>query len=145
VVKAGAPSDATPHWRGTCAICLELLPIAVERRVLYACCCKKICVVCAHKCDERDTRCPFCRAAACKSNAESMRRLQKHADKGHAEAQEELGSLFFFGRQGIEKNLKRAVEQGHHIAQCNLGSMFRRARLRCPAPRRGGTTARLPF
>jgi hypothetical protein len=76
VVKASALNDDTPDWRGTCAICLDLLPAEPEKRMFYDCCCKKICADCHVKCIQHDERCPLCRAPASKSDAELVRRLQ---------------------------------------------------------------------
>jgi hypothetical protein len=91
VVKFTALNDDAPSWRGTCAICLDELPIGGA--TFYDCCCKKICKECSDKCRQHDERCPLCRAPAPASEAEWVRRLQKHADEGNADAQMHLAFL----------------------------------------------------
>ncbi|KAJ1457097.1 hypothetical protein M885DRAFT_615709 [Pelagophyceae sp. CCMP2097] len=124
MVKATALKDDAPDWRGTCAICLDLLPI-------YECCCKRMCTACSDKCRQHDKRCPLCRMPSAKSAAKSLRRLQKHVDKGNAEAQVALGDNYREGAHGLKKSPKRAVQlselaavQGHAIAQNVLGSCY---------------------
>jgi len=50
VVKASAVNDDAPEWPGTCAICLDRLPLEGERQTFYECCCKTICTGCSNKC-----------------------------------------------------------------------------------------------
>jgi hypothetical protein len=129
--EAIVPSDDAPSWRGTCAICLDALP--VEGQTFYACCCKSICTVCHGKCRQHDERCPLCRTPAPTSAAEVLRQLQKHMDMGNAEAQTMLGDYYNDGDMGLKKDLKRAVQlyefaaaQGHAEAQSKLGSCYAR-------------------
>jgi hypothetical protein len=130
VVKAGALSGDAPDWRGTCAVCLEGLPLGASSRQFFECCCQKICAACGEKCQEYDKRCPLCRTPAA-TEAESVRRLQKHVDKGNAEAQFCLGQAYDFGAFGLKKSFKRASQlyelaaaHGHAIAQYNLGVCY---------------------
>jgi hypothetical protein len=132
--EAIALSDDAPDWRGTCAICLDVLPLEGNRQTFYECCCKKICKDCHVKCFEHDTRCPLCRAPARTSDAEWLRRLQKHVDKGNAEAQVILGTRYFYGATGetkLQQDFKRAVQlferaaaQGNAEAQDDLGLCY---------------------
>jgi TPR repeat protein len=129
VIPGGAPNDGAPDWRDTCAICLDQLP--VEGATFYSCCCKRVCTACYVKCRQHDTRCPLCRAPPPKSDPEWVRRLQKHVDKGNAEAQIMLGGKFFNGGMGLEQDLKRAVQlfevaaaQGNAEAQDSLGVCY---------------------
>jgi hypothetical protein len=47
-VKAIAVNGDAPDWRGgTCAVCLDLLPIEADRQYFYDCCCKRICADCS--------------------------------------------------------------------------------------------------
>jgi TPR repeat protein len=110
-IKASAPSDDTPDWRGTCAICLDLLPVELERRTFYDCCCKWFCNDCSDKCRQHDKRCPLCRTPACDSEAEMMRRLQKHVDKGNAEAQFRLGDKYCDGANGLKQSFMSALRR----------------------------------
>jgi TPR repeat protein len=130
VVEASAVHAEKPSWYGTCAICMDLLPDDPGGRTVYACCCKKICSDCSDKCNEYDTRCPFCRAPA-PTAAEYLRRMQKHADEGNAEAQYQLGTENRLGNIGLKKSYKRAVPfyklaaaQGHVCAQQTLGHCY---------------------
>jgi TPR repeat protein len=130
-VHDDAPNAAAPDWRGACAICLEFLPVEIDRQVFYDCCCKRICAVCSAKCVEHDERCPLCRSAPFKSDAEWVRRIQTHVDKGNAEAQFVLGSHNRVGGMGLKKSAKRAYQlfelaaaQGHAGAQFKLGCCY---------------------
>jgi hypothetical protein len=131
VVEASAPNDVTSDWRGTCAICLEVLPSGDETQRFYECCCKTICWDCGVKCWQHDQRCPLCRSAPCKSNAERLRRVQKHVDKGNTIAQIMLGNAYRDGDMGLKKSLKRAAQsfelaatQGHAVAEALLGCCY---------------------
>jgi len=42
VVKAGALNNDTPDWRGTCAICLDRLPVGGGTESFYDCCCQQL-------------------------------------------------------------------------------------------------------
>jgi len=62
----------------------------------------------------------------------SFEQIKTLADQGDADAQYNLGSIYYFGK-GITKNYqiafewyKKAAEQGHAQAQENLGSMYYR-------------------
>ncbi len=109
-VKASALNDGTPDCRGTCAICLDLLPLGDRTQRFYACCCKKICKECAGKCWQHDERCPLCRTPARTSDAEWVRRVQKHVDKGNAEAQFMLAGRYRNGAMGLKKSANRAFQ-----------------------------------
>jgi len=131
LVKASAPNGDTPDWLVTCAICLGVLPLEGNQQTFYDCCCKKICTECNVKCWQHDERCPLYRAPAYKSDAEFLSRLQKHVDKGNADAQYMLGQVHNGGQMGLRKNLKRAFQfyalaaaQGHAPAQCAIGISY---------------------
>jgi len=87
-----------------------------------------ICADCSVKCRQNDERCPLCRAVAPDSSDEVLRRLQKHADEGHAKAQMHPGNEYQAGGSRLKKSLKRAgelferaAEQGYAPAQNMLG------------------------
>eukprot|EP00628_Pelagophyceae_sp_CCMP2097_P027543 CAMPEP_0184191044 /NCGR_PEP_ID=MMETSP0976-20121227/2780_1 /TAXON_ID=483370 /ORGANISM="non described non described, Strain CCMP2097" /LENGTH=326 /DNA_ID=CAMNT_0026495443 /DNA_START=83 /DNA_END=1059 /DNA_ORIENTATION=+ len=129
--KATALNGDRPSWRGTCAICLDLLPVEADKVIFYPCCCKEICAGCSSKCEEYDTRCPFCRAPHHKSDAEWLRRLQKHVDEGNADAQAQLGDRYRDGLDGLKQSPKRAIQlyalavaQGHAGAQGALAYCY---------------------
>jgi TPR repeat protein len=89
--------------------------------------------VCSDKCEQYDDRCPLCRAPATKSDAEWMRRLQKHVDKGNAEAPDVLGTEYRDGGMGLQQDYKRAFKlferaaaQEHAEAMNNLGTCYDR-------------------
>jgi hypothetical protein len=50
LAKANALNGETPDWRGTCAICQDLLPIENGQQTFYSCCCKRLCAECSAKC-----------------------------------------------------------------------------------------------
>jgi hypothetical protein len=131
VFKATAVHSATPDWRGTCAICLDLLPIGDGTQKFYECCCEKTCVDCSGKCQKYDMRCPLCRTPPIKSHAEWLGRMQKHVDKGNAEAQYVLGYMFENGGMGLKQSPKRAFQfyqlaaaQGSALAQTASGICY---------------------
>jgi TPR repeat protein len=131
LVKASALNDDRPDWRGKCAICLDVLPDEARTQRFYECCSKKICTQCSTKCLQHDTRCPLCRAPLAESNAEWLRRLQTHVDKGDAEAQSALGQAHHYGEMSLAKNLERAFQlyvlaaaQGKAPAQLILGQCY---------------------
>jgi TPR repeat protein len=131
--EAGAPNDDAPSWRGTCAICLDALPLEGDQQTFYECCCKSICTACSGECWQYDERCPLCRTPVSESEAEGLRRLQKQVDKGNAEAQIMLGGMYRDGGMGLKQNFKRAVQlfelaaaQGHAEAQQKLGLCYAR-------------------
>lgn len=60
----------------------------------------------------------------------AMAHYEAAAQKGHADAENNLGSLYEHGK-GVKKNLQQAAQwylaaanQGHVIAQCNLASLY---------------------
>jgi TPR repeat protein len=75
---------------------------------------------------------PLCRAPIPTSDAEVLRRLQKHVDKGNnAEAHIMLGCMYRDGDTGLPQNFRRAVQlfelvaaQGNARAQDKLGSCY---------------------
>jgi TPR repeat protein len=132
LVKFNSKNGDAPDWRGTCAVCLDLLPLpGAGTQSFYECCCKRICTECSDKCRQHDKRCPLCRAPPIKTHAEWLRRLQKHVDKGNADAQFQLAGKYYLGDKGIKQSFKRAFHlyelaaaQGHALAQYNLGTDF---------------------
>ncbi|KAJ1461210.1 hypothetical protein M885DRAFT_432764 [Pelagophyceae sp. CCMP2097] len=131
LLGATALNGETPDWRGTCAICLDLLPIIGDQQTFYACCCKRICTDCSDKWKQHDTRCPLCRALNPTSATESLRRLQEHVDKGNADAQNILGYSYSQGDLGLKQSHKRAIQlyelaaaQGHAPAQNRFGHYY---------------------
>eukprot|EP00628_Pelagophyceae_sp_CCMP2097_P039101 CAMPEP_0184254206 /NCGR_PEP_ID=MMETSP0977-20130417/7234_1 /TAXON_ID=483370 /ORGANISM="non described non described, Strain CCMP2097" /LENGTH=291 /DNA_ID=CAMNT_0026559743 /DNA_START=949 /DNA_END=1824 /DNA_ORIENTATION=+ len=129
-VKATALNDGTPDWRGACVICLDVLQAGNEQQTFYSCCCQRICAECADKCRQYDERCPLCRAPF-PTLPELLRRVQKHADRGNAEAQFQLGDAYSYGILGLKNNPKRArhfyelaAAQGHARAQFLFGKFY---------------------
>jgi hypothetical protein len=130
--KTGALCDDASSWRGTCAICLDALPFENDKQTFYSCCCKRICTVCHVECRQHDERCPLCRAPPPKSAGEWLRRLEKHAAKGNAEARVMLGTEYSKVGSGHRQDLKRAAQlfelaaaQGHAFAQFKLGLCYK--------------------
>ena len=112
LVEQEKTADKNQAWRGTCGVCLELLPIDLSQKCYFPCCNNFICKVCSIKCATigRDDRCPLCRASCPASEAEYLAMLQKHVNRGDPVAQEVLSSLFEIGSMGLKKNAKRAVQ-----------------------------------
>jgi len=128
LVKATALNDDSTDWRGTCAVCLDLMPVDATLHSFYPCCCKKICSDCSDKWRQHDSRCPRCLAPGLSTAAEVLHLLQAHSGKGHPEAQHQLGDSHRYGRLGLEKDLKvafrffeLAAAQGHAEAQVQMG------------------------
>ncbi|KAJ1445633.1 WD40-repeat-containing domain protein [Pelagophyceae sp. CCMP2097] len=135
VVKASALNDDTPDWRGTCAICLDVLPQEDDRQMFYDCCCKKICTACSD-----NLRAHYMLGGAYQlgqlglkiSRKRAFQLVESAAAQGHAQAQTKLGNFYHFGN-GVKINYqaavqwyRRAANQGYHDAQFNLGQMLRR-------------------
>jgi TPR repeat protein len=130
-VEASAAKGVVPDWRGTCAICLDALPVQSEGKLSYSCCGAMICTKCSSKCDEYDTRCPLCRAPALKSHDEWLSRLQVRANVGNADAEVNLGDAYSNGLMGLVKDFERASEfyrlaatRGHAVGQAQLGRCY---------------------
>jgi len=129
-VNAGALSDVTQKWRrGTCAICLDLLPF--EGQVFLECCCKNICSACSNTCEGYDPRCPLCMTPHYETKAEWVRRLQAHVDTGNAVAQNSLGNAYRTGDMDLEQSIQRAVQlyelaaaQGNLKSQTSLAYCY---------------------
>jgi len=128
--EAGAVNVDALGWRGTCAICLDLLPIDGAGQTFYSCCCKRLCTECSNECVKYDERYPLCREPGPKSGADHVRRLQTHVNKGNAEAQVQLGDAYRDSK-GLKKSLKRAFQlyelaaaQGHARGQVKLGECY---------------------
>ncbi|KAJ1455828.1 hypothetical protein M885DRAFT_564853 [Pelagophyceae sp. CCMP2097] len=101
VVKA-AGDDC--RWRGTCAICLDELPVEPGRQTFYACCCKRLCTACSDTCAEYDAQYPLCRSARESSVAQGEPKALYSLGLYHAEAQDLEEALRLF---------KRAAALGH--------------------------------
>lgn len=64
-------------------------------------------------------------------NSESLKWLERSANNGYAKAQYEMGTTYQFGKQGVLKNINKAMswytkaaQQGSDDAQYNLGSLY---------------------
>jgi len=62
------------------------------------------------KVQEYNKQCPLCRTPGPKSDAETLRQLQGHVDKGNATAQYNLGNAYLHGVLGLKKSFKRALQ-----------------------------------
>ena len=116
-----------------CSICALPIPLPKSGRAVFnPCCMEQIC----HGCDVATKKrgmfdCPFCRTPIPKGDAENMAMIQARAEKKDPEAISHLGSKYFFGFLGLQKDTRKAVdlyteaaELGSVEALFNLGNMY---------------------
>jgi hypothetical protein len=97
--------DVVETLRGTCPICLELLPLSGKDHICFPCCCQSVCRECDRKsvATRKDERCPLCRAPPAKNDAEVISRIREHVKRGNSEAQNQLGVNYFDGANGSKR------------------------------------------
>ncbi|KAJ1453285.1 hypothetical protein M885DRAFT_524682 [Pelagophyceae sp. CCMP2097] len=120
------------EWRGTCALCLDLLPLRFDGQRLWPCCCKSACTPCFDALVRHGParKCPYCRAPVAGA-AESLRRLQSHVAKGSLAATLQVARAYHVGAMGLQKDLVHAFDlyqlvaaQNHPEAEQALGGCY---------------------
>jgi len=107
-----------------CPICFDLIELPVNKHSKQnVCCMKRVCNGCDLAATQRGiyNRCPFCRAPFTNDDAYKLAMIQKRIRKGDAEAIKHLGDRYYHGRQGLAKDVPRAIELWTEAAE--LGSL----------------------
>ncbi|EJK71872.1 hypothetical protein THAOC_06647, partial [Thalassiosira oceanica] len=114
-----------------CPICQLPLPLDQKQSSFRECCMKRVCKGCelaAGKCGMWD--CPFCRASVT-DESQALAMIRKRVDAGDPVAIYFLGNRYRFGRNGLEKDVTRAVELYERAAELgvleahyNLGVLY---------------------
>mmetsp|Transcript_9496 Transcript_9496/g.33309 ORF Transcript_9496/g.33309 Transcript_9496/m.33309 type:complete len:430 (+) Transcript_9496:230-1519(+) len=132
VVETGAANEdelngQKESWRGSCALCLGILPLAHEEQIFFECCARKICVKCFRAREEYDDRCFICLRNRGSAN-DRLQILEAHAFRGNAEAQLHLGDAVMYGVSQCAHEAfffyKKAAQQGHARALVRLASCY---------------------
>ena len=117
-----------------CPICTLPIPLPMGNHSFYmACCTKSICKGCAFAVNERGMvdDCAFCRTPIPGNDADQLARIQARVAKKDPEAIYNLGSKYYHGKLGLQKDVRRAVklwteaaELGSIDALYNLGVVY---------------------
>ena len=111
------------HEGDFCPICTLPIPVPVDKHSgFHVCCMKRICSGCDFVFHERGMNdCPFCRTSYLDTDEDAMALIQARAAKQDPAAIHFLGQKYFFGRLGLQKDMRRAVELWTEAA--DLGSI----------------------
>ncbi|EJK76503.1 hypothetical protein THAOC_01729, partial [Thalassiosira oceanica] len=106
-----------------CPICALPIPLPVNEHSLFeVCCMKTICDGCDLAVQKRGMfDCAFCRTPRPDNDADELAMIRARVKKKDPEAIFFLGSKFFFGELGLQKDMRRAVELWTEAAE--LGSI----------------------
>ncbi|EJK44567.1 hypothetical protein THAOC_36883 [Thalassiosira oceanica] len=103
-----------------CPICQLPLPLDVNESSFRMCCMKKVCngcAVAAIKLGMRD--CPFCRASI-PDESQTLAMIRKRVAAGDPVAIWNLGTKYYFGQYGLEKDVTRAIELYERAAELGV-------------------------
>ena len=106
-----------------CPICTLLIPLPMgEHSRLNTCCMKKICKGCIMASRKRGMfDCPFCRSPLPNNDADMLALVQARIAKKDPVAINHLGDKYFYGKLGLQKDMRKAVELWTEAAE--LGSI----------------------
>ena len=106
-----------------CPICTLPIPLPMdEHSVFNVCCMKQVCNGCVMAAKARGMQdCPFCRTPYPDNDADTLAMVQARVAKKDPDAISELGSKYFYGELGLQKNMRRAFELWTEAAE--LGSV----------------------
>ena len=108
----------------TCAICFDYIEFPMNKHSKHnECCMKLVCNGCILAARQRGLKniCEFCRTPFTKDSASALVMIQKRVDKGDAEAMHVLGNQYYYGLQGLVKDVRLAIELWKEAAE--LGSL----------------------
>ena len=108
----------------SCPICtLPIPPPTDHHSVFNVCCMKRICNGCAVASKKRGmSDCAFCRSAYTPQNdADEVAMIQARVEKNDPVATSLLGEKYYFGKLGLQKDMRRAV--GLWTEAAELGSI----------------------
>ena len=106
-----------------CPICTMPIPRPVgDHSGVFECCMKRICHGCHVAAKKRgmSRKCPFCRTPIASNDTDKLAMVQARAAKKDPEAINNLGELYFFGKLGLQKDMRKAIEMAGEAAE--LGS-----------------------
>ena len=114
-----------------CPICNRPLPLDDRQSSFKACCMKRVCNGCTLAARKRGMfDCAFCRTPI-PDEDDIIAMIQKRVDAGDPKAICRLGSSYFYGLLGLEKDVTRAVELYERAAELgvkgahyNLGVLY---------------------
>ena len=119
-----------PPEREECPICMLPFPFSDGEKdvlVFFACCGRLICMGCLRAQFKEDVNngkdledcqaCAFCRTPATQDAEERIRRLNRNVERNHAFSINELASYYMLGREGLEKDIAKAIELFEKSAQ----------------------------
>ncbi|EJK68018.1 hypothetical protein THAOC_10858 [Thalassiosira oceanica] len=106
-----------------CPICTLPIPIPMnEHSAFMVCCIKRVCFGCSLAAQKRGMfDCPFCRTPMPRDGTELIAMVQKRVDAKDAAALKFLGDQYYYGYNGLLKNVQRAIELWREAAE--LGSI----------------------
>ena len=116
-----------------CPICTLPIPLPVQlHSVLNVCCMKRICIGCNLAADRRGMfDCVFCRSPCPDDDSAILAMIQARVKKKDPAAIHHLGQKYFFGRLGLQKDMRKAavlwieaVELGSIDALYSLGLAY---------------------
>ncbi|EJK58557.1 hypothetical protein THAOC_21312 [Thalassiosira oceanica] len=112
-----------------CPICFDLIELPMGKHsTLHVCCMKRVCDGCILATMQRGLMgCPFCRAPFPSDDASTLAMIKKRVSKGDADAISFLGQKYFYGENGLTKDVPRAIELWTEAAE--LGSLDAHYRL----------------
>ena len=127
ILMSGRLLMASGHERqegDTCAICFDYIEFPMNKHSKHnECCMKLVCNGCILAARQRGLKniCEFCRTPFTKDSASALVMIQKRVDKGDAEAMHVLGNQYYYGLQGLVKDVRLAIELWKEAAE--LGSL----------------------
>ena len=108
---------------GFCPICTLPIPLPINEHSFFkACCMKRICDGCSVATRKRGmTDCAFCRTPLPDNNADRLAMFLARVKKKDPEAINQLGIKYFFGKLGLQEDMRKAAEL--FTAAAELGSV----------------------
>ncbi|EJK53252.1 hypothetical protein THAOC_27344 [Thalassiosira oceanica] len=106
-----------------CPICTLPIPLPMEDHAIFMpCCTKMICHGCAVAAQKRGMfDCAFCRTSPSVNDTDTLAKIQTRVLKKDPDATNFLGQKYFWGMNGLQKDMRRAVELWKEAAE--LGSI----------------------
>ena len=106
----------------SCPICTLPIPLPMgDHSAFHTCCMKRICSGCCVAALKRGMfDCPFCRTPRPDSNADTLAMAQARVAKKDPTAIHDLGLNYYYGKLGLQKDMRKAVELWTEAAE--LGS-----------------------
>ncbi|EJK47614.1 hypothetical protein THAOC_33653 [Thalassiosira oceanica] len=109
--------------RHICPICALPIPLPMaEHSIFESCCMKMICTGCTMAAQKRGMfDCAFCRTPMPENDADTLAMIQARVAKKDPAATALLGYKYFFGDDGLQKDMRKGVEL--YTEAANLGAV----------------------